>query len=137
MYLVMEKPVSSLYVGESVQFKAHALCDKSAMGLAGALAQHAVRGASPHAQTQHGTLFLTNFRLLFVSFHGPDEDRGSDRSVQEVVEVHLNNIAEIYECRVPTKLNGSTVAASMSQLEISCKNFEIVKFNFPYELTSG
>ncbi|TMW67659.1 hypothetical protein Poli38472_011279 [Pythium oligandrum] len=121
MYLVMENPVSSLYVGEGVLFKAHAQCDKSTIGLAG------VTLAAASVTTKHGTLFLTNYRLLFLSFHGPDKE-----GIQDVVEVHLNNIAELYEGRVTAK-NGT----SMSQLEISCKNFEIVKFNFPLDFTSG
>jgi hypothetical protein len=57
MYLVMENPVSSLYLGESVQFKAHALCDQSSVG-----------SVSNGNETCHGTLFLTNYRLLFWSF---------------------------------------------------------------------
>ncbi|GMF14665.1 unnamed protein product [Phytophthora fragariaefolia] len=50
---------------------------------------------------------------------------------EELVEVHLNNIAELAEFRVNGKL------APMSQLEVSCKNFELVKFNFPGEAVSG
>ncbi|KAG6596078.1 myotubularin-like protein [Phytophthora cinnamomi] len=50
---------------------------------------------------------------------------------EELVEVHLNNIAELAEFRVNGKLG------PMSQLEVSCKNFELVKFNFPGEAVSG
>lgn len=60
MYLVMENPVSSLYVGEVVSLKVHALCDKSTTGFVGVNA-----GA---IESKHGTLFLTNYRLLFLSF---------------------------------------------------------------------
>lgn len=130
MYLVMENPASTLHVGESVLFKAHAQCDKSATNLAGVTLMTSV---TRKPQTLHGTLFMTNFRLLFVSFHGPDEGREA-RGTQEFVEVQLDNIAELYECRVPSRTSPAT---TMSQLEMSCKNFEIVKFNFPYELTSG
>ncbi|KAG6969498.1 hypothetical protein JG688_00005296 [Phytophthora aleatoria] len=70
----------------------------------------------------HGTLFLTSYRLLFRSFHHHEE---------ELVEVHLHNIAELAEFRVNGKLG------PMSQLEVSCKNFELIKFNFPGEAVSG
>lgn len=117
MYLVMENPVSSLYVGEVVYFKVHALCDKSAVGLVG------VNTGGANNESKHGTLFLTNFRVLFLSFESTE--------VQELVEVQLNNVAELAEFRVNGKMG------LMSQLEISCKNFEIVKFNFPSDSTSG
>lgn len=47
------------------------------------------------------------------------------------MQVLLDNIAELAEFRVPGKLG------VMSQLEISGKNFEIVRFNFPGETVSG
>ncbi|KAF1790512.1 Myotubularin family [Phytophthora cactorum] len=50
---------------------------------------------------------------------------------EELVEVHLHNIAELAEFRVNGKLG------PMSQLEVSCKNFELIKFNFPGEAVSG
>ncbi|GAB9472772.1 Myotubularin-like protein [Globisporangium polare] len=123
MYLVMENPVSSLHVGEVVYFKVHALCDKSASGLVGV---NSVAVASS-SESKHGTLFLTNYRLLFLSF-----ERGGGE-VQELVEVQLNNVAELAEFRV----NANSKTGMASQLEISCKNFEIVKFNFPCDSTSG
>jgi hypothetical protein len=45
--------------------------------------------------------------------------------------VHLSNIAELTELRV----NGKT--GPMGQLEVSCKNFELVKFSFHGEAVSG
>ncbi|DAZ92430.1 TPA: hypothetical protein N0F65_000214, partial [Lagenidium giganteum] len=117
MYLVMENPVSYLYYGEEVQFKAHALCDKSASSLMGAVVAH--------AEPSHGTLFLTTFRLLFLSFQDAEQ-------LQEFVEVQLCNVAEVSEFRATAK-NG----LPLSLLEVACKNFEIVKFNFPCEATSA
>ncbi|KAG7399070.1 hypothetical protein PHYBOEH_009760 [Phytophthora boehmeriae] len=116
MYLVMENPVGSLYMGEAVQFKVHALCDQSTLGQVGA------QGAGKADDVLHGTLFLTSFRLLFRSFHHHEE---------ELVQVHLSNIAELAEFRLSDK------QGPMSQLEISCKNFEVVKFNFPGETVAG
>ncbi|KAF4317727.1 hypothetical protein G195_008436 [Phytophthora kernoviae 00238/432] len=116
MYLVMENPVGSLYMGEAVQFKVHALCDQSTLGQVGAQ----VDGKAD--EVMHGTLFLTSYRLLFRSFHHHEE---------ELVEVHLSSIAELAEFRLNDK------QGPMSQLEISCKNFELVKFNFPGETVSG
>lgn len=50
---------------------------------------------------------------------------------EELVQVHLDNIAELAEFRLTGKLG------VMSQLEISCKTFEIFKFSFPGETISG
>ncbi|KAJ0396719.1 hypothetical protein P43SY_003720 [Pythium insidiosum] len=126
MYLVMATPASTLVVGETVLFKAHALCDRSTMGLAGVARVRSEPRATP--SNGSGTLFLTNYRLLFLSFHGHSNSLGKNdqAAVQEIVEVVLNNVAELYECRVTAK-NGVV----MNQLEISCKNLEIVRFNFP------
>lgn len=136
MYLVMENPVSRMHVGEVVYFKVHALCDKSAAGLVGpsAVVPSTLPGAAlDQRESRHGTLFLTNFRLLFLAFERSSA-RGRDAQ-HAVVEVPLNNVAELAECRV-TSASGK--AANMtSQLEIACKNFEIVKFNFPCDATSG
>lgn len=74
MYLVMENPAAALYVGEVVQLKVHAQCDKSTLGLAGAaiagvaMSKTASTSGAPSA-LMHGTLFLTSYRLLFHSFH--------------------------------------------------------------------
>ncbi|CAH0487263.1 unnamed protein product [Peronospora farinosa] len=121
MYLVMENPSDTLYMGESVQLKVHALSDQSTVGR--------VAGVSSKKETVknaddaiHGTLFITDYRLLFRSFHHDEE---------KVVEIYLNNIAELAEFQVNGKLG------PLSQLEISCKNFELVKFNFPGENVSG
>ncbi|KAL4093734.1 hypothetical protein PRIC1_011166 [Phytophthora ramorum] len=116
MYLVMENPAGDLYVGETVHFKVHALCDQSTLGSVAGVKKNEDDGVL------HGTLFLTNYRLLFRSFHHHE---------QELVEVHLHNIAELAEFRV----NGK--AGPMSQLEVSCKNFALVKFNFPGDAVSG
>lgn len=146
MYLVMENPVSRLHVGEVVYFKVHALCDKSASGLAGVSTSAASRTNSSSSgattgtrESKHGTLFLTNLRVLFLAFERGGNHHSSRSSAargvaaarQEVLEVPLNNIAELAEFRASSS---STMA---SQLEISCKNFEIVKFNFPCDSTSG
>ncbi|RLN88232.1 hypothetical protein BBJ28_00001574 [Nothophytophthora sp. Chile5] len=127
MYLVMENPVGALYSGESVLFKVHALCDQSTLGRVGVTTAKkpadptdpSVTASAADDGVMHGTLFLTSYRLLFRSFH------------EELVEVLLDNIAELAEFRVSGKLG------LMSQLEISCKNFELVKFNFPGESVSG
>ncbi|KAG1709450.1 hypothetical protein DVH05_020105 [Phytophthora capsici] len=121
MYLVMENPTGALYMGENVYFKVHAQCDQSTVGgVAGVTGTK--KTTTDDDDVMHGTLFLTNYRLLFRSFHHHEE---------ELVEVHLNNIAELAEFRV----NGK--AGPMIQLEVSCKNFEMVKFNFPGEAVSG
>ncbi|OWZ17676.1 Myotubularin [Phytophthora megakarya] len=117
MYLVMESPAGALYMGETVHFKVHALCDQS-LGVSGVTGKKVAK----EDDVMHGTLFLTSYRLLFRSFHHHEE---------ELVEVHLSNIAELAEFRVNGKLG------PMSQLEVSCKNFELVKFNFPGEAVSG
>ncbi|ETI42381.1 hypothetical protein F443_12481 [Phytophthora nicotianae P1569] len=122
MYLVMESPAGALYMGETVHFKVHALCDQSTLGsVAGVSGKNKV-AKDEDDNVMHGTLFLTSYRLLFRSFHHQEE---------ELVEVHLHNIAELAEFRVNGKLG------PMSQLEVSCKNFELIKFNFPGEAVSG
>ncbi|ETI42361.1 hypothetical protein F443_12486 [Phytophthora nicotianae P1569] len=122
MYLVMESPAGALYMGETVHFKVHALCDQSTLGsVAGVSGKNKV-AKDEDDDVMHGTLFLTSYRLLFRSFHHQEE---------ELVEVHLHNIAELAEFRVNGKLG------PMSQLEVSCKNFELIKFNFPGEAVSG
>ncbi|TYZ65137.1 hypothetical protein PybrP1_007453 [[Pythium] brassicae (nom. inval.)] len=115
MYLVMENPVSKLHVGEVVYFKVHALGAKA--------------GAAPAAAATHGTLFLTNLRLLFLAF-----ERAAS-TAPEVLEVPLSAIAELAEVRMSS---GSAGAGAMtSQLEVACKNFEIFRFSFPSDTTSG
>ncbi|KAE8889742.1 hypothetical protein PF005_g7468 [Phytophthora fragariae] len=123
MYLVMENPAGALYMGETVHFKVHALCDQSTLGRVAGVKGNAKFSKGEDNDVMHGTLFLTSYRLLFRSFHQHHEE--------ELVEVHLNNIAELAEFRVNGKLG------PMSQLEVSCKNFELVKFNFPGEAVSG
>lgn len=71
MYLVMESPAAKLFVGEVVQLKVHAQCDRSTLGLAGAAIAGVTTGKTGGEATalMHGTLFLTSYRLLFHSFH--------------------------------------------------------------------
>ncbi|EGZ04615.1 hypothetical protein PHYSODRAFT_535974 [Phytophthora sojae] len=121
MYLVMENPAGALYMGETVHFKVHALCDQSTLGRVAGVTGNKKSSKDDDDDVMHGTLFLTSYRLLFRSFQQHHE---------ELVEVHLNNIAELAEFRVNGKLG------PMSQLEVSCKNFELVKFNFPGEAVS-
>ncbi|KAG7386958.1 hypothetical protein PHYPSEUDO_014942 [Phytophthora pseudosyringae] len=123
MYLVMENPAGALYMGETVHFKVHALCDQSTLGRVAGVTGKKKPPNDEVDDVMHGTLFLTSYRLLFRSFHQHHEE--------ELVEVHLNNIAELAEFRVNGKLG------PMSQLEVSCKNFELIKFNFPGEAVSG
>ncbi|KAG6963338.1 hypothetical protein JG687_00006618 [Phytophthora cactorum] len=122
MYLVMESPAGALYMGETVHFKVHALCDQSTLGRVAGFNGKKKVAKDEDDDMMHGTLFLTSYRLLFRSFHHHEE---------ELVEVHLHNIAELAEFRVNGKLG------PMSQLEVSCKNFELIKFNFPGEAVSG
>lgn len=70
MYLVMENPAGALYMGETVHFKVHALCDQSTLGRVAGVASKK-KNASKDADdgVMHGTLFVTSYRLLFRSFH--------------------------------------------------------------------
>lgn len=146
----MENPAGALYMGETVHFKVHALCDQSTLGRVAGVTGNAKFSNGEDDDVMHGTLFLTSYRLLFRSFHVRfcklfcawfleiffltqkyffhDTQQHHE---EELVEVHLNNIAELAEFRVNGKLG------PMSQLEVSCKNFELVKFNFPGEAVSG
>lgn len=99
----MANPVSTLHVGEVVYFKVHAL-----------------------AGTTHGTLFLTNLRLLFLAFEAPPSP------ADVLLEVPLNAIAELAEARP-----GTPATAMASQLEVACKNFAFLRFHFPIDATSG
>ncbi|CAI5713101.1 unnamed protein product [Peronospora destructor] len=121
MYLVMENPSDTLYMGESVQLKVHALSAQSTLGHVAGVSSKKKAGKNVDGMI-HGTLFITDYRLLFRSFHHDEE---------ELVETYLNNIAELVEFQVNGKLG------PMSQLEISCKNFELVRFKFPGENVSG
>ena len=68
MYLVMETPSDTLYMGENVHLKVHALLDESTLGrVAGVLrTKESVENAD--GVTVHGTLFITDYRILFRSF---------------------------------------------------------------------
>lgn len=116
MYLVMESPAGALYTGETVQFKAHALCAHST-SVAGVSGTKKV-AHDDKDDGMHGTLFLTNYRLLFRSFHHREK---------ESITVFLHNIAEVADFRVPGTLG------LKSQLELACKNFEFLHFYFPEE----
>ncbi|TDH72007.1 hypothetical protein CCR75_001032 [Bremia lactucae] len=118
MYLVMESPAKDLYTSETVHFKVHALCDRR-------VAKRCSKGkvaTDADNDEMHGTLFVTNYRLLFRSFHHREE---------EVMQIFLHNVAELAEFRITGKLG------LMSKLEIACKNFEFLTFKFPNESISG
>ncbi|CAI5717052.1 unnamed protein product [Hyaloperonospora brassicae] len=138
MCVVMEDPVDVLYKQETVYLKVHALCAQSTLRrAAGGLTKKKKKTEATMGEEEkepmrhtdsavHGTLFVTDYRVFFLS---ADSSRGSSSRVE--MDVHLTNIAELTELHVD-----GTVGA-MSQLEVSCKNFELVKVSFTGETVSG
>lgn len=93
MFLVLDDPVVNLYPDEEIVAKAHAL-----------------------DSGRHGTLFLTNCRLLFISF-----------STDDRIELPLSIIAYVKPC---------TLKNNESWLDLIGKNFMLHRFDFLYDCTT-
>jgi len=110
MYLEHNSPEFSLYRGEVVVSKTHALTSQKSI-----LDPYSSQGGIS------GTLFVTSFRLFFNSF---------SESNKFSLEVSLSSIASVSEI-------SSDRSDLVHLLEVRCKDFRVIRFGFPYDCTTN